>query len=54
MPMLIFLANFLLFACASRPAQIVGFVLSLAGIALTASHGEPPGCCSSRSISATR
>ncbi|TKT75347.1 DMT family transporter [Aquamicrobium sp. LC103] len=40
MPMLIFLANFVLFRMGITWAQIVGFVLSLAGIAIVASHGE--------------
>lgn len=41
MPMLIFLANFLLFRLGVTWAQILGFVLSIAGVALTASHGDP-------------
>ncbi len=41
MPMLIFLANFILFHLRVTWAQIVGFVVSLAGVALTAAHGEP-------------
>lgn len=40
MPMLIFLANFLLFRMRVSWAQILGFLLSLGGIALTASHGS--------------
>ena len=40
-PMLIFIINFLLFGLRATPGQIVGFVLSIAGVALTASHGEP-------------
>jgi len=40
MPMVIFLANFLLFSMRVSFAQIFGFVLSLVGIAVTASHGE--------------
>ena len=52
--MLIFLANFLLFRLRVTWAQIVGFVLSLAGVALTASHGDPAGCSASTSISAMR
>lgn len=40
MPMVIFLANFLLFAMRVTWLQIVGFVLSLLGVALTASHGD--------------
>lgn len=41
MPMLIFVANFILFRMRVAWAQIVGFVVSLAGVALTAAHGEP-------------
>ncbi len=41
MPMLIFAANFLLFRLRVTWLQIVGFVLSIAGVALTASHGDP-------------
>ncbi len=40
-PMLIFLANFLLFRLRVTWAQILGAVLSLAGVALTAGHGDP-------------
>ena len=42
MPMLIFIINFLLFGLRATAGQIVGFLLSIAGVALTASHGEPP------------
>ncbi len=41
MPLLIFLANFLFFGVRVSALQIVGFLLSIAGIALTASHGDP-------------
>jgi len=41
MPILIFLANFILFHLRVTWAQIVGFVVSLAGVVLTAAHGEP-------------
>lgn len=41
MPMLIFFANFILFRLAATWAQILGFILSIAGIVLTASHGDP-------------
>lgn len=41
MPMLIFIANFILFGLRVSWAQIVGFVVSLAGVMLTAVHGEP-------------
>jgi drug/metabolite transporter (DMT)-like permease len=40
-PMVIFLANFLLFRMRVTWAQIIGFILSVIGIALTASHGNP-------------
>jgi drug/metabolite transporter (DMT)-like permease len=40
-PMLIFLANFLLFRLRVTWAQILGAVLSLAGVVLTAGHGDP-------------
>ena len=40
MPMLIFLLNFLLFR-RRLAAQIVGLLMSIGGILLTASHGEP-------------
>jgi drug/metabolite transporter (DMT)-like permease len=46
MPMLIFAANFLLFRLRVTWLQIVGFVLSIAGVALTASHGNPGGLLS--------
>lgn len=39
-PMIIFLMNFVMFRMAVSAAQIVGFTLTLAGIALTASHGN--------------
>lgn len=39
-PMLIFLINFVLFGMRVSIAQIAGFILTLAGIALTASHGD--------------
>jgi drug/metabolite transporter (DMT)-like permease len=40
-PMVIFVLNFLLFRVHVRIGQIVGFLLSIAGVALTASHGDP-------------
>lgn len=40
MPMVIFAANFLFFRIKVAFAQVVGFLLSLLGIALTASHGD--------------
>ena len=39
-PMLIFLANFLLFQTRATWAQILGFLISIVGVALTASHGD--------------
>ena len=41
MPMLIFAANFALFRTALGAGQIVGFLLSVFGVLLTASHGDP-------------
>lgn len=40
MPMFIILGNFLLFRQRASWQQIIGFVLSLIGVALTASHGD--------------
>jgi drug/metabolite transporter (DMT)-like permease len=40
MPMLIFIVNYLLFGLRATAGQIVGFLLSIVGVALTASHGE--------------
>lgn len=40
MPMFIFLANFLLFRLGVTWIQILGFVLTLVGVALTASNGD--------------
>jgi drug/metabolite transporter (DMT)-like permease len=39
--MVILIANFLLFRLRATWAQIAGFVISIAGVALTASHGDP-------------
>ncbi|OJU05874.1 EamA family transporter [Metarhizobium album] len=39
-PVLIFIANFLLYRTRVSLAQIVGFAVTLLGIALTASHGD--------------
>lgn len=39
-PMVIFIANFLIFRLLPTWAQIAGFLLSLFGVALTASHGD--------------
>lgn len=40
MPMVIFFINFLLFSQRASWAQMIGVLLSIIGIALTASHGE--------------
>ncbi|SOE16277.1 drug/metabolite transporter (DMT)-like permease [Hoeflea halophila] len=40
MPMVIFLANFILFRIKVTSAQIVGFLLTLSGVAITASGGS--------------
>ena len=40
MPLVVFLVNFLLFRAVVTPAQILGFLLSVAGVALTVSHGD--------------
>lgn len=40
-PMFIFIANFFLFRLRATPAQIVGFLVSVVGVLLTASHGDP-------------
>lgn len=40
MPMLIFLANFVLFRTAVTPVQILGFCMTLVGVALTTLHGD--------------
>lgn len=40
MPLLIFIANFVLYRMAVSPGQIVGFILSIIGVALTATHGD--------------
>jgi len=40
-PMLIFLLNFLFFRVRVTALQIVGLLMSIAGIVLTASHGDP-------------
>ncbi len=42
-PMVIFAANFLLFRLRVTWAQIAGFLLSMAGVILTATHGQPLG-----------
>ena len=40
MPVFVFAASFLLFGTRTSPAQIVGFVLSFAGVVVTAIHGD--------------
>ena len=40
LPMFIFAANFLLYRIGISPGQIIGFTLSLVGVALTATHGD--------------
>jgi drug/metabolite transporter (DMT)-like permease len=40
MPVFVFAASFMLFGTRTRPAQFVGFVLSFAGVAVTAIHGD--------------
>src|SRR5690606_35020799 len=40
MPVFVFAASFLLFGTRTSPAQIVGFLLSFAGVAITAIHGD--------------
>lgn len=39
-PMVIFIANLLLFGTRIRAGQVIGFSLSLVGVALTAGHGD--------------
>lgn len=39
-PLLVFIFSYLLYGTRPTPAQLAGFVLSFAGIALTATHGE--------------
>jgi drug/metabolite transporter (DMT)-like permease len=40
-PMVIFVANFLLFGTRITLLQIIGFLLSVAGVVVVASHGDP-------------
>jgi drug/metabolite transporter (DMT)-like permease len=40
-PLLILIANFLLFGQRAPLVQIVGFLVSVVGVAITASHGDP-------------
>lgn len=41
MPMLVFVANFLVYRAGVAPGQVIGFTLSLFGVVLTATHGDP-------------
>jgi len=41
MPAIIFVANFLLFGMRAGPVQILGFILSIVGVAVVASGGDP-------------
>lgn len=41
LPMLILGANFIVFRVRARPIQIVGVVLAISGVVLTATHGDP-------------
>lgn len=40
MPVFVFAASFLMFGTRTRPAQLLGFLLSFAGVAVTALHGD--------------
>ncbi|MCO5080495.1 MAG: DMT family transporter [Rhizobiaceae bacterium] len=40
-PMVIFLANFLLFGLRVTATQVLGFFISIAGVLVVASHGDP-------------
>lgn len=40
MPLFVFLASFLLFGTRTTPGQVVGFLLSFVGVAITAIHGN--------------
>ena len=40
MPVFVFAASFALFGTRTRPAQLVGFLLSFAGVVVTAIHGD--------------
>jgi drug/metabolite transporter (DMT)-like permease len=41
MPAIIFVANFWIFRLRTTTGQVVGFLLSLVGVAIAATHGEP-------------
>ncbi len=41
LPMLILGANFIVFRVRARPVQIVGVILAITGVILTATHGDP-------------
>lgn len=40
MPLLVFALNFMFFSIRATPLQLLGFVLTLGGVALTATHGN--------------
>ena len=40
-PLIIFLGNFALFRLKATTAQLIGFVLTVTGVILTATHGDP-------------
>lgn len=40
MPLFVFAASFVMFRTRATPAQLLGFLLSFAGVAVTATHGE--------------
>lgn len=41
LPMLILGANFIVFRVRARPIQIIGVLLAISGVVLTATHGDP-------------
>ncbi|MGB3501802.1 MAG: DMT family transporter [Mesorhizobium sp.] len=43
MPMLVFLISYLVFRTSVRPFQVIGLLLSIAGVLVTASHGDFAG-----------
>lgn len=40
-PLVIFLGNFILFRLKATAAQLIGFILTVTGVILTATHGDP-------------
>jgi len=40
-PLIIFLGNFILFRLKATTAQLIGFILTVTGVILTATHGDP-------------